>query len=61
MWQFCTRVASDAAAQDIIEYGLLAMFISVAAYLTIIAIGGDVQSIYNLIPAATSAAAGAGS
>ena len=61
MWNFCTRVGSDVAGQDIIEYGLLAMFISIAAYLTLIAIGADVQSIYSVIPPATSAAAAAGS
>ncbi len=54
-------MASDVVGQDIIEYSLLAMFISIAAYLTLIAIGGDVQSIYSLVPPATSAAAAAGS
>jgi Flp pilus assembly pilin Flp len=58
VWGFCRRSRSDVSGQDLIEYGLLAMFISVTAYLTVSAIGGDVVTIFNLVPPATSAAAG---
>jgi Flp pilus assembly pilin Flp len=41
-----------------IEYSLLAAFISIVAWVTVQAIGGDVQSMYTNVDTATSAAAG---
>ncbi len=57
-----TRFIRDDEGQDIIEYGLLAAFISVVAYLTLQAIGQDVVTMYSDVKSASGAAAqGAGS
>ncbi len=50
------RFVQEDAGQDMIEYSLLAAFISIIAYTTVQAIGGDVQSIYTAVSGATSAA-----
>ncbi len=51
------RFIRDEAGQDMIEYSLLAAFISIIAYTTVQAIGGDVSSIYTNVNSATGAAA----
>jgi pilus assembly protein Flp/PilA len=51
------RFVREEAGQDIIEYALLAAFISVVAYATLIIIGTDVQAIYEQVVGATTAAA----
>jgi Flp pilus assembly pilin Flp len=47
----------DDAGQDIIEYGLLAAFISVVAWLTLQAIGQDVVTMFSDVKSATAGAA----
>ena len=54
------RFVREEEGQDIIEYGLLAAFISVVAWLTLQAIGQDVESMYSEVKSATSDAAAAG-
>jgi Flp pilus assembly pilin Flp len=51
------RFVREEAGQDIIEYALLAAFISVVAYLIITQIGLDVTAIYTNVQGATGAAA----
>jgi Flp pilus assembly pilin Flp len=46
------RVLKDEAGQDVVEYGLLASFISIAALLTIKAIGPLVNSLYEKVKGA---------
>jgi Flp pilus assembly pilin Flp len=55
------RFVGDTEGQDIIEYALLAAFISVVAYLIITQIGLDVQTIYTDVVGATTAGAAAAS
>jgi Flp pilus assembly pilin Flp len=55
------RFVGDTKGQDIIEYALLAAFISVVAYLIITQIGLDVQTIYTDVVGATTAGAAAAS
>lgn len=55
------RFVREEAGQDIIEYALLAAFISVVAWLTLQAIGQDVQTMYSEVKSATEDAAGSGS
>ena len=50
------NIASE-EGQDIIEYGLLAAFISVVAWLTLQAIGQDVITMYSDVKSATTSAA----
>lgn len=57
MAQLCDRSVSDSRGQDLIEYGLLAMFIAIVAYVAIQVVGGNVLTLYDVIPPATSAAA----
>ena len=52
-----TRLIRDDNGQDIIEYGLLAAFISVVAWLTLQAIGQDVITMYSEVKSATTSAA----
>ena len=47
----------DDEGQDIIEYALLAAFISIVAYTLLGQIGTDVNSIYTEVGSATSSAA----
>ena len=58
MRSICERFIREESGQDMIEYSLLAAFISVVAYVTIDAIGGDVQTIYSTVETATGLAAG---
>jgi Flp pilus assembly pilin Flp len=51
------RFVREDEGQDIIEYALLAAFISVVAYLIITQIGVDVTDIYTDVQGATGAAA----
>jgi pilus assembly protein Flp/PilA len=51
------RFIRDDEGQDIIEYALLAAFISVVAYMLLGQIGADVNSIYTEVGSATSSAA----
>jgi Flp pilus assembly pilin Flp len=53
------RFVADTEGQDIIEYALLAAFISVVAYTVLVTIGTDVSTIYGGVVGATTAAAGA--
>ena len=52
------RFVREDAGQDMIEYSLLAAFISIIAWATVQAIGTDVGTMYTNIDTATSAAAG---
>ncbi len=47
--------------QDIIEYSLLAAFISISGYLILQAIGSNVNAIYTSVQTATNAASTAAS
>jgi pilus assembly protein Flp/PilA len=53
------RFVREESGQDIIEYVLLAAFISVVAWTIIQSIGNDVQTLYSNTQSVTSAAAGA--
>jgi Flp pilus assembly pilin Flp len=55
------RFVREESGQDIIEYVLLAAFISVVAWTIIQAIGVDVTTLYTNTQAVTTAAAGASS
>lgn len=55
------RFAREEEGQDIIEYALLAAFVSVVAYALIVGIGVDVIAIYTGTQATTTAAAAAAS
>jgi Flp pilus assembly pilin Flp len=48
------RFVREEAGQDIIEYALLAAFISIVAWGVLVTIGQDVSSIYNSTEAATA-------
>lgn len=52
------RFVREEAGQDIIEYALLAAFISVVAYTILVTIGTDVTAIYTAVQGATGQAAG---
>ena len=51
------RFVREEDGQDVIEYALLGAFISVVAWLTMQAIGQDVQVMYSNVDEATSDAA----
>jgi Flp pilus assembly pilin Flp len=53
------RFVREEAGQDIIEYALLAAFISVLAWLTLQSIGQDVSTMYGNVQTATGDAASA--
>lgn len=59
MWQQIVRFVRDEQAQDIIEYALLAAFISIVAWGTYLLIGGDLETIYGEVNDATTAAVAA--
>jgi Flp pilus assembly pilin Flp len=40
------RLASDDSGQDLVEYGLLAGFVGIAGYLTLMALGVDIRDTY---------------
>ena len=49
MKAFFTRFVRDEQGQDLIEYALLAGFISLVAVTAIISVGGGVNSVYGNI------------
>ena len=53
------RFVREEEGQDIIEYALLAAFISIVAWGVLVTIGQDVFSIYTATDTVTSAAAAA--
>ena len=53
------RFVREDEGQDIIEYALLAAFISVVAWLTLQNIGQDVQTMYSNVQSATNDATSA--
>jgi Flp pilus assembly pilin Flp len=53
------RFVREEEGQDIIEYALLAAFISVVAWLVLQDIGSDVENIYSDVQVSTGDAAGA--
>ena len=53
------RFIRDDGGQDMIEYSLLAAFISIVAWVVIQTIGNDVSTMYENIQDVTSAAAAA--
>ena len=54
MMQKLRNLISDEKGQDLIEYGLLASFISIAALITIRLIGPLIVPLYEAIQAALS-------
>jgi Flp pilus assembly pilin Flp len=52
MTSLIRRFIRDEAGQDIIEYALLAAFISIAAIASVIAIGGQVQVYFGNVQTA---------
>ena len=56
-----SRFVREEEGQDIIEYALLAAFVSIIAASTIDLIGGDVKKIYDAVKVQTGLAAGAAS
>ena len=61
MKNLIARFVREEEGQDIIEYSLLAAFISISGYLILQSIGTNVNSIYTKVQTATSQAAGTGS
>jgi Flp pilus assembly pilin Flp len=59
MKNLIARFVREDEGQDIIEYSLLAAFISISGYLILQNIGSNVNSIYTNVQTATTAAAGA--
>jgi Flp pilus assembly pilin Flp len=59
MTNLFNRFVREEEGQDIIEYALLAAFISVIAWSIIQTIGGDVTTLYTSTQAVTGAAAAA--
>jgi len=55
------RFVREDEGQDIIEYSLLAAFISISGYLILQDIGKNVNTIYKTVQTATSTASGAAS
>lgn len=55
------RFVRDEEGQDIIEYALLAAFISIVAWAILVQIGTDVTAIYTATQGVTTAAAAAAS
>lgn len=55
------RLISEEDGQDIIEYGLLAAFISIVVYLFLLSTGLHVTQMYTAIGTSTSTAASASS
>jgi Flp pilus assembly pilin Flp len=51
------RFVREDAGQDIIEYSLLAAFISISGYLIMQSIGSNVNTLYTSVQTATGAAA----
>jgi pilus assembly protein Flp/PilA len=61
MKNLIARFIREEEGQDIIEYALLAGFISVSGYTILSLIGTDVNTLYTNVNTATSAAATASS
>ena len=61
MKNLIARFVREEEGQDIIEYALLAAFISVLAWVTLGNIGQDVSTMYTNVHQATTDAAGASS
>ena len=61
MKNLIARFVREEEGQDIIEYSLLAAFISISGYLILQNIGSNVNSIYTNVQTATTTAAGASS
>lgn len=61
MKSLVVRFVREDEGQDIIEYSLLAAFISISGYLILQAIGVSVNSIYGKVQSATAAADAAAS
>lgn len=59
MKELMVRMVREEDGQDMIEYALLAAFISIVAWLTVQAVGADVLNMYGDIDVATTAASGA--
>jgi pilus assembly protein Flp/PilA len=57
MKNLMARFVREEEGQDIIEYALLAAFISISGYLILNSIGTQVNSIYTKVQTATSSAA----
>ena len=57
MKNLMARFVREEEGQDIIEYALLAAFISISGYLILQSIGTQVNSIYTKVQTATSSAA----
>jgi pilus assembly protein Flp/PilA len=55
------RFVREESGQDIIEYALLAAFISIVAWSILVTIGGDVKTIYTAVDVVTGSAATAAS
>ena len=53
------RFVREDEGQDIIEYSLLAAFISISGYLILQAIGSNVNTIYTNVQTATNSASAA--
>ena len=56
MKNLIARFVREEEGQDIIEYSLLAAFISISGYLVLQSIGSNVNSIYSKVQTATSSA-----
>ena len=61
MKNLIVRFVREEEGQDIIEYSLLAAFISISGYLVLQSIGSNVNSIYSKVQTATSSANAAAS
>jgi Flp pilus assembly pilin Flp len=61
MKNLIARFVREDEGQDIIEYSLLAAFISISGYLVLQSIGSNVNNIYSKVQTATSSANAAAS
>ena len=57
MRHLAQRFVNDDEGQDIIEYALLAVFVSIVAYAIIVGLGNDVRAVYTATQGTTSSAA----
>ena len=57
MKNLMTRFVREEEGQDIIEYALLAAFISISGYAILTSIGSQVNTIYTKVQSVTSQAA----
>ena len=57
MKNLMTRFVREEEGQDIIEYSLLAAFISISGYAILTSIGTQVNSVYSKVQSVTSQAA----